>query len=290
MRVHTAEYELKQPGSLGTALEVLAAEPNVWRPIAGGTDLMVPPPPHLPEHTQFLDLNRLRELRGMEETDDTLTFGALTTFTDLRRSPAIHRRFPCLIKSAVATAALAIQNRGTVGGNIMNGSPAADTPPSLLAYDAEVELRSLRGARWVALDRFWTGYKQFDRAPDELLTRIRVHAPPGRSLHYFRKVGARAAQAISKATLAGVFGLDQGRIISCRIGAGALAPCCKRAGTVEALLRGQPLTALPVEAAAEALLADIAPIDDIRSTAAYRRQVACNMLLEMLDMLAAQGG
>ncbi|BEV71542.1 MULTISPECIES: xanthine dehydrogenase family protein subunit M [unclassified Paludibacterium] len=286
MRQLTAQCQVCMPASLGTALEVMATEPGVWRPIAGGTDLMVPLPPHVPEVTHFLDLNRLKELKGIQEDEHTLTFGALTTFTALRQTPAVHRHFPCLIKSARSTAALAIQNRGTLGGNIMNGSPAADTPPSLLVYDAEVALCSLRGERWVPLTQFWTGYKQFDRAPDELLTRIRVRKPQGRSFHYFRKVGAREAQAIAKASMAAMAEVAQGRVSRFRLATGALSPCCARVPGVEALIEGRTLSDLPLAAACEALQQAICPIDDVRSTALYRRQVAGNLLEALLQELS----
>jgi CO/xanthine dehydrogenase FAD-binding subunit len=219
-----------------------------------------------------------------------MVFGALTTFADLRNEKEVHRHFPNLIQSARATAALAIQNCGTLGGNIMNGSPAADTPPSLLAYDAEVELRSVRGSRWVSLESFWTGYKQFTKDANELLTRIRVRKPKGLGFHFYRKVGTRAAQAISKVCMAGYARVDQGKVVEFRVGTSAVAPRCARARGAEAVILGQDVKALPIREAREALMKDISPIDDIRSTARYRRTVAGNVFEQMLRELVKVSG
>lgn len=236
--------------------------------------------------TRFLDLSRLAELRGIREDTTSLSFGALTTYTDLRDCRAVHQHFPNLVKSARVTGALAIQNRGTLGGNIANASPAADTPPSLLAYGAELELISPRGLRRVAYDRFHQGYKRMDLAADELVARIIVPKPTGRGFHYFRKVGTRQAQAIAKVCLAAYARIQEGVVAELRIGLGSVAPAPVRARNAEALIIGKPLAALPVEAAREALLDDISPIDDIRATAHYRKVVTGNLLGQMLRELA----
>ncbi len=286
MRGQLHNVEVRVPASLSDALALLAREPGVWTPLAGGTDLMVVHNAGHLKATRFLDLSRFEELRGIREEAGALTFGALSTFTDLRDSVAVHRHFPNLVKSARATGALAIQNRGTLGGNIANASPAADTPPSLLAYGAEVELLSVRGSRRVAYDRFHLGYKVMDLAPDELVAAIHVPLPTGRGFHYFRKVGTRQAQAISKVCLAAWARIEGGVVADLRIGLGSVAPAPIRARHAEAALLGQALAALPIEAAREALLADISPIDDIRATARYRSVVTRNVLGHMLRELA----
>jgi CO/xanthine dehydrogenase FAD-binding subunit len=181
---------------------------------------------------------------------------------------------------------LAIQSRGSLGGNIANGSPAADTPPSLLAYGAELELASLRGSRWVPYAEFHTGYKQSLLAPDELITRIRLQRPPAGGFHYFRKVGTRQAQAISKVCLAAHARLEEGAVADLWIGLGSVAPVPLRARNAEAAIIGKPLSALPIAAARTALLEDISPIDDIRASAHYRRVVTQNVLGHMLRELA----
>jgi CO/xanthine dehydrogenase FAD-binding subunit len=272
------------PASLEEALATLAREPGAWRPLAGGTDLMVPfAAGRLPD-TRFMSLQRLDGLRAIEADEDGVTLGALATYTDLRRHPFVQRHLPNLVQSALVTGAVAIQNRGTLGGNLVNGSPAADTPPSLLAYGAQVELASVRGRRWVPYESFHTDYKRTVMAADELLTRIRVPRP-GAGFHFYRKVGTRAAQAVSKVCLAAYGRAEDGVLAELRIGLGSLAPVPCRARRAEAAVLGRPLAALPLEEAREALQDDIRPIDDIRSTARYRRTVAGNVLVQMLTDL-----
>jgi CO/xanthine dehydrogenase FAD-binding subunit len=254
--------------------------------MAGGTDLMVPFNAGNLPFRRFLDLSRIEALRGITEDASSLSFGALTTFSEMRDLPAVHRHFSNLVKSARVTGALAIQNRGTLGGNIANASPAADTPPSLLAYGAELELVSVRGARTVSYETFHQGYKQMDLAPDELVARIKVPKPQGLGFHFYRKVGTRQAQAISKLCLAAYARIEAGLVAEIRIGLGSVAPTPVRARRGEAVILGQPLGALPVAAAREALMSDISPIDDIRSTARYRRVVTGNVLAQMLEALA----
>ena len=286
MRAYLPDCDLRVVATLADALALLAAEPDVWTPIAGGTDLMVVHNAGRLKATRFLDLSRLAELRGITEEGECLAFGALTSFSEVREHPAVHQHFPNLVKSARVTGALAIQNRGTLGGNIVNASPAADTPPSLLAYGAELELVSPRGRRRVAYDRFHLGYKQMDLAPDELVARILLPKPAGRSFHYFRKVGTRQAQAIAKVCLAAHARVENGVLAELRIGLGAVAPVPARARHAEAALIGRPVANLPVAAAREALLNDMSPIDDIRASAHYRSVVTQNVLGHMLRELA----
>lgn len=286
MRGYLPDFDVRVPSSLAEALTLLSREPGTWTPFAGGTDLMVVYNAGRLKPTRFLDLSRLGELRGIREEEGGLALGALTTYTELREAAAVHAHFPNLVKSAKATGALAIQNRGTLGGNIANASPAADTPPSLLAYGAELELVSTRGVRRVAYDRFHLGYKQMDLAADELVQRILVPKPLGRGFHYFRKVGTRQAQAISKVCLAAYARLEGGRVADLRIGLGSVAPTPVRARNAEAVIIGSPLAALPEAAAREALLLDMSPIDDIRASARYRSLVTRNVLGHLLRELA----
>jgi CO/xanthine dehydrogenase FAD-binding subunit len=284
MRGQPALCEVLAPRNLREALALRAAHPEA-RPLCGGTDLMVPfAAGRLPDH-RFLNLWGLGELRGIAVTERDVVLGALTTFLEIGDHPLLQREFPNMVRSAKVTGALAIQTRGTLGGNIANGSPAADTPPSLLAYDAELELTSLQGARWVPYAAFHTGYKRSLLGPDELITRIRLPRR-GEGHHYFRKVGTRQAQAIAKVSLAAWARCGEGRLLDLRLGLGSVAPKPIRALGAEAVLRGAPLAALPLEAALRALQGDIAPIDDLRSTARYRRRVAGNLLADMLRGLA----
>lgn len=285
MRGYLADCDIQSPASLTEVLALMAREPGVWTPMAGGTDLMVVYNAGRLRATRFLDLSRLPELRGIQEEATSLSFGALTTYTDLRDCRAVHQHFPNLVKSARVTGALAIQNRGTLGGNIANASPAADTPPSLLAYGAELELISSRGLRRVAYDRFHQGYKRMDLAADELVARIIVPKPTGRSFHYFRKVGTRQAQAIAKVCLAAYARIEDGTVAELRIGLGSVAPAPVRARQAEAAVIGKPLAAISIQAAQAALLGDMSPIDDIRATAHYRSVVTQNLLGQMLKEL-----
>src|SRR5215210_6004326 len=149
MRAYLPAYELVVPRTLDEALALLRDEPGVWRPFAGGTALMVLLEAGKLEHRKFFSIRHLSELRGVGESDGRVRVGALTTYTDVRRSDLLTRHFPMLSAAARETGGLAIQNRGTLGGNIANASPAADTPPALLAYNAELELLSVNGSRWV---------------------------------------------------------------------------------------------------------------------------------------------
>jgi CO/xanthine dehydrogenase FAD-binding subunit len=256
------------------------------RPLAGGTDLMVPfAAGRLPDRL-FLNLWGLAELQGIVVTEADVTFGALTLFREIAAHPILQREFPNLVCSAKATGALAIQSRGSLGGNIANGSPAADTPPSLLVYGAELELTSLRGSRWVPYAGFHTGYKRSLLAPDELITRIRLARQREGGYHYFRKVGTRQAQAIAKVSMAAWVRTVDGRIQELRLALGSVAPMSIRARRTEEVLLGGSVADLPLDAALVALQADISPIDDLRSSARFRRKVAGNLLVDMLRGLA----
>ena len=287
MRAPIPDCEARVPASLVEALGILASEPGSWIPMAGGTDLMVLLQAGRLKGGRFLDLSRIEELRGISEDGEGLRLGALTTFSELLECSAVREHYPNLARSARATGALAIQNRGTLGGNIANASPAADSSPSLLAYGAELELVSTRGRRRVPYEAFHLGYKRMDLAPDELLAGIRVPRPAEAGFHFHRKVGTRRAQALSKLCLAAYARIQEGRVAEIRVGLGSVAPVPLRARGAEAVILGSPVAALPAEAALEALMADISPMDDIRSTAHYRRVVTGNVFRQMLGELAS---
>jgi CO/xanthine dehydrogenase FAD-binding subunit len=281
-------YEMQTPRSLGAALDVLAHEPGVWRPFAGGTDLMVLLEAGKLAHRRYLNIWNLAELRGIESSSWHISLGALTTYTDARRNATLGREFPLLCRAAAETGGFATQNRGTLGGNIANASPAADTPPALLVYDAELELLSSHGSRRIPYHGFHSGYKKMDVRPDELVGRIFL--PRGRTgwKSYYRKVGTRRAQAISKVCFAGAVRFSGKIVDDIRIAVGSVAPAVVRAAQTETFLRGKSLDSSTIAAARSALVKEIAPIDDIRSTAHYRRVVALNLLEEFLTTTAAQ--
>ncbi len=285
MRTYVPGYDLRIPGSLTEALGLLAGEPGIWQPFAGGTDLMVLLEAGKLSHKRFLSLAKLADLRGIEVTTDAVTLGALTTYTEVQNHPVLQAEFPLLCAAARETGSIATQNRGTLGGNIVNASPAADSPPTLLVYDAEIELVSARGTRWLPYHEFHTGYKKMLLAPDELLRRIRLprRAKPWRQ--YYRKVGTRKAQAISKVCFAGAAQMEDGAIGDVRIALGSIAPIVVRAVKTEDVLRGAKLTPAIIAVAKETLAREISPIDDIRSTARYRLRVTQNLLEEFLSQL-----
>ena len=291
MRAYLPDYELRAPRSLPDALELLAREPGVWRAFAGGTDLMVLLEFGSLKHRNFLSIRHLRELKGIEVTPTHVALGALTSYTELQRHETMRREFPLLCAAARETGSIAIQNRGTLGGNIANASPAADSPPALLVYDAELELVSNAGMRRVEYRTFHTGYKQMDMREDELLSRVVLPRTTNDLKTYYRKVGTRKAQAISKicfATGARVGG--DGRIGDIRIALGSVAPTVVRCTRTEDLLRDQKLDEATIKAACAMLAQEITPIDDMRSTAQYRLRVAANLLANFLSNLKTDGG
>ena len=273
------------PRSLADALALLKTDPGIWKPFAGGTDLMVLLEAGKLDHRNYVNIWGLDELRGIDMTETHVTLGALTTYTEVQSHPILQNEFPMLCQAASETGGLAIQNRGTLGGNIVNASPAADSPPALLVYDAEIELVSTGGSRWLPYNGFHTGYKQMLIAPDELLARIRMPRNTGGASHYYRKVGTRKAQAISKVCFAGLARIDQGRIEDVRIAVGSVAPIIVRCVETENTLRGQKPGAENTQTACASLSREISPIDDIRSTAKYRLQVAKNLLTDFLSTL-----
>ena len=289
MRAFIPDYQLTTPASLTDVLALLNKEPGVWKPFAGGTDLMVLLEAGKLAHRNYINIWGLRELRGIEAGDMHVTLGALTTYTEVQAHPILRREFPMLCQAASETGGLAIQNRGTLGGNIINASPAADSPPALLAYDAEIELISTRGSRWLPYQGFHTGYKQMQMDGDELLARIRLPRNTAGVVHYYRKVGTRKAQAISKVCFAGVGKMNGEQIDDARIVVGSVAPIVVRCVKTEAALRGQKLNDETIRKACVSFEQEISPIDDIRSTAKYRLQVAKNLLVDFLTKVSQRG-
>jgi CO/xanthine dehydrogenase FAD-binding subunit len=263
-----AGRDLLEPRSLVDALKMLRDEGPLV-PMAGCTDLYVALNFGTLRQTRFLNLWNLEVLRGIEMRGHTLRIGALATYTDLCTSGLIRRRLPMLAAAAREVGGVQIQNRGTLGGNVANASPAGDTLPVLLAADAVVVLRSAAGTRRVPMTSFYTGYRQTVAHPDELIVHFEIPSVRGRQ--WFRKVGTRAAQAIAKIVVAGVW--DNARA---RLAMGSVAPIPLRLSQTERTLgSGASL------AEAQAVLqSEIAPIDDLRSTEEYRRQVAANLLAQ----------
>jgi CO/xanthine dehydrogenase FAD-binding subunit len=272
-------------------LQQLAAEPGRHALLAGGTELMVALNTGRLGSRSLISIQHLRELRFIRVDTDMIRIGAGTTFTDIRRNEAIAAELPLLVRAAAWTGAIANQNRGTIGGNICNASPAADTPPALLAYDARVTLQSLRGERTIRYRDFHLGYKRTALQPDEILYSVSIPRDCGGWKQYIRKVGTRNAQAISKTAIAAIANVQTNRIEDIRIGAASLADRPLRCVETEAALRGRSVGAHALEdtvrAGRAALARESKPIDDIRSTAMYRSAVAENLLEEFVRQLAS---
>lgn len=253
------------------ACAMLADNPSIV-PLAGGTDLLVHwPDRHEARDATYLDLGRITELRDHRWADDALLIGATTTYWDLIRDPRTASELPLLVEAGRLVGAVQIQSRGTWAGNIVNASPAADGVPVLMAYDAVVVLESADGREEVPLADFYQGYKEMRRTGRQLVREVRVPLAPRRNQR-FVKVGPRRAQAIAKVGLATLEAEDGWRVV-----AASLAPTVRRCGAVEALLdAGEPLDG-PADLL-PALRSDVSPIDDIRSTAAYREGVAARLL------------
>ena len=293
------EPPIETPASLPEAYAILASSTadDLVTPIAGGTDVMVRITGEIGEPPRrMVDLSRLGELRGISVDGDAVVLGALTTYTDIRRSSVCREHLPALVEASATIGAAQIQNRGTIGGNAANASPAGDTLPVLLALDAAFVIGGPRGERTIAADAFWVAYRRTALAPDELILRVRIPLAGGREAR-FRKIGTRRAQAISKVVLAlswrepsaaegapagaGATG-GNGEWRDVRLALGSVADRPIRARATETVLEGAAPTPETADAAAEALAAEIHPIDDVRSTADYRRVVAARSLHRMV--------
>jgi CO/xanthine dehydrogenase FAD-binding subunit len=265
MRTALSSLDLLEPRSLPHALALLR-ESRPIVPLAGGTDIYVALNAGTPPGTRYLNLWNLDALRGIERRNGVISIGALTTFGEIARSALVGRHIPSLVSAAREVGAVQIQNRATIGGNVANGSPAGDSLPVLAVTEAVVVLRSADGVRRLPFNGFYTGYRRTLMRGDELVAAIEV--PPVAGIQWFRKVGTRAAQTISKVVIAAV------RAPQPRIAFGSVAPTVVRVPRTEAVLASGGT----LDEAVAVLASEINPIDDIRSTADYRRRVAGNLL------------
>jgi CO/xanthine dehydrogenase FAD-binding subunit len=265
MRTAVSSLELLRPKTLPEALRMLRDEQPLV-PLAGCTDVYVGLNFGTLPATRYIDLWPLDDLREIRLSDGVLSIGALTTYTEIIRSALVRRRLPILAAAAREIGGAQIQNRGTLGGNVANASPAGDTLPVLAVADATLVLASAAGVRRVPFNLFYTGYRTSVLRPDELIAAIEIPRVDGRQ--WFRKVGTRAAQAISKVVMAAV---RSGRP---RVSLGSVAPTVVRLPKTEAVLAA----GAPIDEARRTLEEEIRPIDDLRSTAEYRRRVSGNLL------------
>ena len=290
MRSEPSDYELVAPGSLSAVLSLLAQQAGQWLPIAGGTDVMVLYGAGKLPTRRLVSLWNLPELRRIDVSDGEITIGAGSTYTDLRENAVVQAEFPLLTSAASWTGGIANQNRGTLGGNIVNASPAADSLPALLVYEADLILVSTRGERRVPYVEFHTGYKQTVMAADELILGVCLSRQFNDYFSYSRKVGARNAQAIAKVCIAALGKCSSGVIDDVRIAAGSVAPTPLRVRQTEKLLHGKAITGGLITEARQMTMGEVSPIDDIRSTAAYRSAVLANLVEEFLVGLRAHKG
>jgi CO/xanthine dehydrogenase FAD-binding subunit len=285
MRSDPADYDLVIADSLPAALALLSRNEG-WRPLAGGTDLMVLFNAGRLPYNMFVSVGQLPELRAIEASENSLIVGAGITYSEIRAHPVLRSEFPLLWDAAGWIGGTANQNRGTLGGNIANASPAADSSPMLLVYDAELELSSKSGVRWVPYSRFHIAYKQTQLRVDELITRIRLARSSFGATQYARKIGTRKAQAISKVCFAATARHTGKTVRDIRIAVGSVAPTPLRCFETERALRDVELSAKVMERAMQTLADEISPIDDIRSTQRYRTQVALDQLAAFLGGLS----
>ena len=270
-----------RPRDLDEALDLRAGHPT-WMMLAGGTDLMVTAN-HKPVPAGILDLWRLPGLGEIRVEDNGVTIGAGATWLEVQRHPVILARLAPLAQAAREIGALQIQARATLGGNVGTSSPVGDSLPVLLALDAELEVASVRGHRRLDYRDFCTGYRTTRLAKDELIVAAHVAFPAPATRLVWRKVGTRRAQSISKVMGAAAITLDAGIVVSARVALGAVANRPIRIAAVEAAVRGQTL-ADAADAARVALRTAIQPIDDVRSTAMYRRDVAENLVARFFSV------
>ena len=288
MRSNPAEFEMVAPADLPSALSLLTAAGERWTPIAGGTDLMVQYAAGHLHARRLMSIARLPELRRVEVLADEIQIGAGATYTDLRGNETIARELPLLAQAAGWVGCISNQNRGTIGGNIVNASPAGDSLPALLAYGAELILASARGERRVPYGKFHTGYKKMELAEDELIRAVCVPRKFAGYLQHARKIGTRNAQAVSKIALAALARMENGAVADVRISLGSVAPVPMRLAATEGFLAGKSLDADLIAGAAKMAAGEVKPIDDIRSTARYRAAVVGNLVAEFLERLLAQ--
>ena len=285
MRSDPADFKLIAPGTLQAVVSLLADEPGQWLPVAGGTDVMVQYAAGKLPARKLVSIWNLSELQGIEVSPDEIRIGGGCTYTELREHELIAEKFPLLVSAARWTGGIANQNRGTLGGNIVNASPAADSLPALLVYEAELILVSVRGERRVPYLGFHTGYKKMQLAPDELIRWICIRRGFSGYLQYARKVGARDAQAIAKVCVAALGRLRGGVIEDVRIALGSVAPVPLRLTELEEMVKGKSIEPELVDLARKTIAAAIQPIDDIRSTARYRSAVTGNLVAEFLEQV-----
>jgi CO/xanthine dehydrogenase FAD-binding subunit len=276
------------PRSLSEAVGLLGEHPQLL-PVAGCTDLMALGPEHGATKSAVVDLLRISEIRGIREVDGTLEIGSTTTFAEIRRSKEIQTHVPALAEAAAVIGGWQIQNRATIGGNMANASPAGDSLPVLLALDAQAVVIGPSGPREIPYRDFNVEYRRTALEPGEIIAWVRIPQPPPGAVQAFRKVGTRQALAISKVVVAMCAHLD-GRIVAdIRLAAGSVAATPVRLSRAEQVLIGRTLAPGVADLAGRAAADEVAPIDDVRSTAMYRRWAVERVVRRLVLSLVGPG-
>ncbi len=276
------EFTYLEPKSVAEAIDLLAAHGDAARVLAGGTDLIVQMKMERLKPAYIIGIGKLAELKGVRHRDDKLTLGALTSIREIARDADVRGRYAALAEACAAFSTMQVQVMGTVGGNLCNGSPASDSAPALIALGAEVVLVGPDGETRLPVERFFRGPGKTARRPDQLLTAVEIPAPAPGTGSAFLKVG-RVAADIAKVNTAVAIVRDGERVADCRLAFGSVAPTPIRTPRAEAVLRGQVLTPELVAQAAAVAAEEVTPIDDVRSTAAYRRRVVAALAMDGIN-------
>ncbi len=278
------------PSNLDEALQILADHPDTVL-VAGCTDLMVVDYAMGRRHDAVLDLLAVPELHGIAVSDDAISIGATTKFREILNHAEVQKNYPMLAEVAGTVGGWQIQNRATIGGNIANASPAGDSLPVLLALGAQVEVRGAAGPRIIPYEAMHLGYRRVDLRPGELITRVRIQKPAANTVQMYKKVGTRAAQAISKVVVGLCATIVDDSVAEIRIGAGSVAATPVRLDRTEARVRGARLEPSLADEAGRIASTEVAPIDDVRSTAEYRSFVLGRVVRRMLlNMISGETG
>lgn len=269
------------PTSLAEALDALRRDPQLI-PVAGCTDLMVTTPLARAAMTSVINLLAIPELEGIRRSASSLEIGATTTFSEIRRSADVRESLPILAEAAALVGGWQIQNRATIGGNIANASPAGDSLPVLLALDARIVVAGPKGQREMSYDDFHVGYRKTALDTGEIVIAIRIPTPVPGTAQRFRKIGTRQAQAISKIVVALTARVENGRVTLARIAAGSVAPTPIRLRAAEDVLIRHQVSEDLAARVGRAARESVTPIDDVRSTAAYRSLALERVLARMV--------
>ena len=293
------EIELKCPSSLHEALEFLAAEPDI-KPIAGGTDLLPlihkePSIEHLKAMPIFIDkefdkfklvdLSNLKVLRGIVKTKYNIEIGSGTTHAELATNSIINQHYPSLTKATSQIGSPQIRTRGTIGGNIANASPSADTVPPLMVLKAEIELTSVAGIRKLPLGKFFIAPGETIIKSNEIITKIILPLPSPNTVQFYKRLAIRKIHACAKASVAFCAIKKNSVLTDINITFGAVGPTAISAYKTAGILEGKNLAPSLIEQAVQQAMQEINPIDDIRSTKEYRKAMIGELLRQELEKL-----